>query len=286
MDAHLRRLAARQSDVIAAWQLRRIGWTWGKIEHHVSRFGWRRLHPGVYALNSSPLTRRQLWFAAVLTAPGSVLSHGSAADCYGFHRFDRGFEVISRPGRGGRRRHPRLLVFRSTTLAGNTTRHRDIPITTPARTLIDLATGLDAKRLGRAFRESIRLKHTSARLVLRTVDKHRGRPGTPALSALAERYGAIPYHRTRSDAEARALELLHDAKVPPPRVNVHVAGEEADLVWPERKLIVEIDGPQYHRFADEDARKQTVWEGAGYVVRRVPSDDVYDAPASFLAACR
>lgn len=65
-----------------------------------------------------------------------------------------------------------------------------------------------------------------------------------------------------------------------------VAGEEADLVWPERKLIVEIDGPQYHRFADEDARKQTLWEGAGYVVSRVPSDDVYDAPASFLAACR
>jgi hypothetical protein len=84
MDPHLRALAARQADVIAAWQLLEAGWSREKIRHHADSRGWRRIHQGVFALNSAPLTRRQLWFAAVLTAPGSVLSHGSAGACYGF----------------------------------------------------------------------------------------------------------------------------------------------------------------------------------------------------------
>ena len=51
--------------------------------------------------------------------------------------------------------------------------------------------------------------------------------------------------------------------------------EEADLAWPDLKRIIEIDGPQYHRFPEEDARKQGIWERAGFTVRRRPSDAVY-----------
>jgi very-short-patch-repair endonuclease len=283
MHSHLRNLAARQADVVAGWQLREAGWTRKKIEHHVQRRGWRVVHPGVYALTSSPLSRRQLWFAAVLTAPGTYLSHGSAGACWGFHRFDRGLEVVTRGGQGGRRRHGRVLVFHSKALDEDTTRHDGLPITTAARTLIDLAAGLDERRLGRAFRESIRLKHTTARRVLDTLHRHEGRQGTPALRKLARRYAAIPYRRTRSDAEGRALELLHDAGVEQPHVNMVIAGEEADMVWLDRRLIVEIDGPQFHRFPDEDARKTRKWRGAGFAVRRLASGAVYESPAELLA---
>src|SRR5918999_4712262 len=99
MDPHLRALAARQEDIVAAWQLEEAGWTWGKIRHHAQSRGWRRIHRGVYALTVSPLSRRQLWFGAVLTARGSVLSHGSGGACYGFYRFERGYEVVTRRGR-------------------------------------------------------------------------------------------------------------------------------------------------------------------------------------------
>src|SRR4051812_48206510 len=109
MDSHVRQLAARQADVVAAWQLRAAGWTEKKVRHHVARGGWRALHGGVYVLTHAPVSRTQLWFAATLTAPGSVLSHGSAGACFGFHRFERGYEVVTRPGQGGRRRHGRLL---------------------------------------------------------------------------------------------------------------------------------------------------------------------------------
>jgi hypothetical protein len=286
MDSHLRTLAARQADVVAAWQLREAGWTPGSIRHHAASRGWRRVHPGVYALTMSPLDRRQLWFAAVLTARDSVLSHGSAGACYGFYRFERGYEVVTRPGAGGRRRHGGVLAFRSKRLDGEVTRYMGIPITTAARVLVDLAPSLDEQKMGRAFREAIRLKTTTARRVLESLLRHPGRAGTPLLRGLATRYAALPYARTRSDAEARALELLNDAGVPPPLVNTKVGGEEADLVWIEPRRIVEVDGPQYHRFPEEDARKAAAWRAAGYEVLRIGSDVVYDAPADFVALCR
>lgn len=233
-------------------------------------------------MTSAPARREQLWFAAALSAPGTCLSYGSASACWGFHRFERGFEVVTRPGRGGRRRHGGLLVFRSTRLEGDVTRRNGIPITTAARALVDLAAGLNDKRLGRAFREAIRLKTTTAARVLECLDRHPGRPGTPRLRAFAERYASIPYERTRSDPEGRALEVLHDAGADRPLVNVRVAGEEADLVFHDRRLIIEVDGPQFHRFTEEDERKARGWRGAGYEVKRIPSGAVYESPEELL----
>ena len=285
MDARVRTLAGRQADVLARWQLEDEGWTAGKIDHHVRRHEWRLIHPGVYLLNHAPPSRRQLWFAAALTTRDSVLSHGSAGACYGFYRFDRGYEVVTPPGTGGRRRHGLLVVCRSRMLQPDLTRHGGIPITTAARVLVDLARGLDRKRMGRAFRESIRLGHTSARQVRRTLERHPARRGTRVLRMLATRYATIPYRRTRSDAEGLALEILHDAGRPTPLVNVSIGDEEADLVFMDARAIVEIDGPQFHRFREEDLRKEAVWRKAGFVVRRIPSDAVYDAPEALLDIC-
>lgn len=287
MDAHLAALAAAQADIVAAWQLRDVGWSWGKIQHHIRRRGWRRIHSGVYALTSSPLSRRQLWFAAVLTAPGTVLSHGSGGACYGFYRFERGYEVVTRAGTSGRRRSGGVLICRSRLLEGDVTRFTGIPITTAERVLVDLAPGLDERRLGRAFREALRLKRTTAGRVLDCGLRHQGRPGTPLLRSFAVRYARLPYDRTRSDAEALGLERLHDAGRPMPLVNAKVEGGEADFTWRDTKpmVIVEIDGPQYHQFRDEDERKAARWRRAGYDVRRISSDAVYDAPDEFLALC-
>lgn len=279
MDAHLRRLAAGQQDLVAAWQLTRVGWTEKALRHHAAQRGWRRVHAGVYALGQAPLTQRQVWIAAVLTAPRTFLAGPSATACWGFHEsYERGVVVV-RPGSGGRRRHGSLLVSRSTRLEGQTTRRDGIPIVSAPRALVDVAPGLERHRLGRAFRESIRLKTTTANDISKLLS---GQRGTAVLVDLCDRYATIPYHRCRSDAESRALEILHDAGVPRPKVNIRVAGCEADLVWRPWRLIVEIDGDQFHQFPDEDARTETAWRGAGYTVRRVPSDDVYFHPQRLL----
>ncbi len=65
-------------------------------------------------------------------------------------------------------------------------------------------------------------------------------------------------------------------------MNERIAGEEADLSWPAEKLIVELDGPQFHLDAAEDLRKQRAWEEAGWTVHRVPTDDVYLHPDRLL----
>jgi hypothetical protein len=283
MDVHLRALAERQLDVVSAWQLMRAGWTRTKIHHHARRGGWRRMHPGVYLLSSAPVTREQLWFAAALTTPSSFLSHGSAGACFGFYRFRKPFEVVTRRGNGGRRRMGNLVVCRSKLLEGETTTFMGIPITTAERVLVDIAPGLNRKRTGRALREGVRLKRTTTSAVLHCANAHP--TGTAELRDLATRYLKLPYQRCRSDAEARGLEILFDAGRELPLVNAMVEGEEADYTWPGPKRIVEIDGPQYHRFRDEDARKAAKWRKAGYDVRRISSDAIYDSPAELVALC-
>ena len=285
MDVRVRELAAAQADIVAAWQLLAAGWTRRMVQHRVQR-DWRVVHRGVYALTNAALTRRQLWIAATLTTPDSLLSQASAGACWGFRPFEASFETITRPGSGGPQRLGKLLVSRSRTLNGNVTFHHGIRITTAARTLIDLAPHLDDRATRKAFREALRLKVTSREQVLATLSHHDRRRGTRLLGELATLHSTLAYHRTRSDAEGRALEVLHDVGVERPRVNTRIAGEEADLAWPEQMLIIEIDGPQYHQFPAEDARKQRLWEAAGYTVRRIGSDVVYEQPARLIALAR
>lgn len=280
MDVRLVQMAERQGDLVAGWQLRRVGWTRAMIEQRVFDHGWRVIHPGVYALMRSPLTRRQRWIAAVLSAPGTVLGKDSAGACHGFRSWEADYETVTRPGSGGPRRMGSLLVARSTTLEGQVTRKDGVPVVTAPRALIDLAPHLQTNQLARCFRESIRLKTTTANEISRALA---GQRGTRGLVSLCDRYATIPYHRCRSDAESCALEILHDAGVLAPKVNVRVGGIEADLVWRQWRLIIEIDGGQFHLFADEDARKEATWRAAGYIVRRIPSDDVYFRPERLLA---
>src|SRR4051812_20258070 len=158
MHVRLRELAARQHDLVAAWQLLDAGWTERMVAHHRVLHGWRPVHVGVYALSHAPLTQRQLWMAATLTAPRSFLSHASAGAAYGIRPVIARFETITRPGNAGRRTCGRLVVSHSRTLPGDTTTHNGIPITTGARTVIDLAAHLDDRATARMLRETLRLK--------------------------------------------------------------------------------------------------------------------------------
>jgi hypothetical protein len=233
------------------------------IRHYCRQNGWRRVHAGVYALTHAPLTRRQVWVAATLSAPDSFLSHASAGACWGIRPFEGSYEVVTRPGTAGPRRLGSLLVCRSKSLAGNTTRHDGIAITTAERTVIDLAAQLNRRATGKMFREALRLRLTTVPALVAVLSSHPGARGIAHLRELAARYARLPYERTRSDAEGLALELLHDAELEPPLVNTRIAGEEADLAWPRRRAIIEIDGPQYHQFADETHARSVHGRGRG-----------------------
>jgi hypothetical protein len=175
------------------------------------------------------------------------------------------------------------LVFRSSTLDGDHTALRGIPITTVPRTLLDLAPRQSELALARAAREAIRLGLTTIETLADCLGRHRGRRGARRLGAVIARYTGLPIERARSGAEVRALEVLRGAGYALPNLNAVIAGEEADLSWPAHRLIIEIDGGPFHLDVGEDARKQACWETAGWTVRRLSSDDVYEVPERLVA---
>lgn len=276
----LRELAARQAGCVATWQLRKAGWSSHTVRHRTRNL--RRLHDGVYLTGDAPVTRLQRWWAATLTAPGSVLAFASAGAAYEMRPWEGAFEVIMRRGTGGPRRQEALLVCKTRHVHATTL--RGLPITTPERTLADLWPHVtDPPRL---LRNALRLKL----LTIPSLSAHlrqasaRQRPST--LTRRLAQYEHLQLARCRSDAEAAAVVALADAGVPTPDINVRIAGEEADLSWEKRRVILELDGGSFHQDKLEDARKTAIWRAAGWDVRRLPTDVVYDDPKRLIRAAR
>jgi very-short-patch-repair endonuclease len=278
----LRQIAARQEGCVASWQLREAELSWKAIEYRTGDL--RRLHDGVFVTGDAPVTRLQRWWAATLTAPGSVLAFASAGAAWGMRPWEGSFEVIVRQGSAGPRRHDGLLVCRTkhvhaTTLNG-------LPITTPERTLADLWPRLDPKAQAHMLRNALRLKRLTTTSLAAHLSQASARQRPRSLTQRLDRYATLKLNRCRSDAEAAAVVLLDEAGIATPQINVRIAGEEADLSWPARKLIVEIDGRTYHEDKLEDARKTAVWRAAGWDVERVPAAAVYDDPERLIRAAR
>jgi len=262
----LQALARRQHGVVTARQLADLGFGRGAVAHRAAQGRLERLHRGVYLAGplEAPLTRAM---AAVLACgPGAVLSHLAAAALWELYEPRPGDDVdVTLAGRRiGRRRG--IRVHHAAT-ADATSRHA-IPVTTPERTLLDLAAALPARELERAVEEAQIRRLTSHARLAAALRLHAGRPGTPALRAALRTEPAL----TRSEAERRALELIRAAQLPAPEANARLLGHEVDLLWPAHRLVVEVDGHRYHgtrgafeRDRERDARLQA----QGYRVMRV-----------------
>ena len=277
-DVRVVELAGRQFNRVSRRQLVDLGLSDHAIAHRVAEGRLAIVEEGVFAVAPVLDDDWGRWMASTLTAPGSVLSHTSAAAAWGFWALARDLETVTRPGSGGPRRHGGTLAYRSVTLRDDVTVLRGIAITSPARTLLDLARGVGSRSLARALREAVRLRVVTLGELGDALGRHRGRRGSRRLALTMSRYAGLPLARARSGAEVRALEVLRDAGRTLPRLNAVIAGEEADLSWPAARLIIEIDGAPFHLDRGEDARKRYGWEAAGWTVHRLPSDDVYERP--------
>lgn len=286
-DVHIASVAARQFNRVSRRQLLALGVTDDAIEHRVATGRLVPVAQGVFCVG--PVLVHDEWghwMGATLTAPGSVLSHESAAAAWGVWGLPREHEVVTRPGSGGPRCLDTVLVHRSETLEGDWTRLRGVPVTTPARTAIDLAPHISERALARLLRDVLRLRLAGLREVGDALGRHRGRRGTARLGRAVARYTGLPVERARSGAEVRALEVLKGGGLELPRLNVRIAGEEADLSWAAIRLIIEIDGGPFHLDVGEDRRKEERWRAAGWSVRRISSDEVYERPERLLALAR
>ena len=263
-------------------QIEALGFTRMDISRRVAAGRLRAVHEAVFAGRPFFDDQRGRWMAATLTAPETYLSHASSAALHGFWDRHRDIETVTRPGNGGPRRLDGLFVYRSVTLADNTTMIDGIRTTTPERAIIEMAPYVDGRGLARALREALRTKCTTSADLLRAVDGHFARRGTRKVLRTLARYAGLPVDKARSGSEIRALMVLRDAGRTLPRLNHEIAGEEADLSWAEHRLIIEIDGGPFHQDVGEDARKEAAWSAAGWTVLRLSSDAVYDDPDRLL----
>ncbi len=287
-------LAAAQHGVVSAAQLYAVGLTRDQVAGRV-RAGWlHRIHRGVYGVGHS-LSPQGLWMAATLAAGrDAVLSHVSAAALWrlldprktGWGRRQGRYRGeppvhVTRPGQGGMQKRPGLILHRSRTLgAGELTLHRGIPVTTPGRTLLDVATMLRGRPLERAVDEAERLRLLSPEDLVAILADHRGEPGAGALGSVVNSRIAGS-GRTRSDLEKLFLRLCDRHRLPQPRVNAPLHGLTVDFLWEAQKLVVEVDGRGSHdtgRGFQDDRDRDSLLAVHGYLTLRFTWFDVTRRP--------
>jgi Protein of unknown function (DUF559)/AbiEi antitoxin C-terminal domain len=239
----------------------------------------RRLHAvqrGVYALGHASLGREGRRLAAVLACgPGAVLSHRTAAAHWGLLHTDQTRIDVTAPR--GRHGAAGIRLHRSRSLdAQDTTRHQGIPVTTIARTLLDLAATARPSELERALAQAERLQLYDHRAIEDLIARSNGHRGTQVLAQATTHEPRW----TRNEWEAAFLSLTRDAGLPEPLVNdafdaPELGWCEPDYHWPTHRVIVETDGWETHgtRAAfRSDRAKDAALTASGYRVLRFTKD--------------
>lgn len=276
VDRLLARLAKRRYGVVLRRELIAAGVSRHSIDHRIASGALHVLHRGIYAVGHLALHPHAPLAAALLAAgSGSVLSHRTAAE----HRE----MLLPVPGplhvtrSSHRARRPGLLLHCAVLEPADVRVVKGLQVTSPIRTLQDLA-ATEPASVERAVNEAL------ANRLIRPgeLEPVAGRRGARALrAALGDRPGF-----TRSEAERMLLRLVTRAGLPRPRANVGVEGWEADLFWPEQRLVVEMDGYAAHsgrRAFERDRRKDVELQARGYRVVRLTYRQITEHPERTVA---
>jgi very-short-patch-repair endonuclease len=289
LDVAIAALAGRQHGVVSRRQLEELGLTRNEIEGRLARGRLHRLHQGVYAVGHRIVSLRGSWMAAVLAAgPGAVLSHRDAAGVWDLRPSQRARVEVTAPRQ---RKRPGIDVYRTSLEGDEVTEIDGIPVTTVARTLLDLAAVLPRSQLEHTMERAEALRLTDLVPVDALLERHRGHRGTAALREIVR--GGIQRALTRSELEERFLTFLDAHDLPRAEVNSHLQLDgrfiQADFLWREQRLIVELDGHQTHgtRAAFErDRERDRILQAHGWRVVRITWRQLHDDPKAVAADLR
>ena len=267
--------ATLQNGPIALWQLRALGFSDREIQGRLDRRFLHRVFKGVYLLgrmDTNPLTRPT---AGLLAAgEGSTISRFTVVQLLDLWRPQPTVHVTV-PGTT-RSARPGLRIHGDQLAPDDIMRFEGLPITTPARTIVDLAHLVEHRELERLIDQALISELT-------TVDALRAAAHrTPAILRILEEPGDIGAARSR--VEAKLAKLIRSAGLPKPEQNAVIGGHEYDFVWWRERLIAEYDSWLYHHTplrAARDREKTNHAQAAGFAIFRY-TDAVLTQPEPTL----
>jgi very-short-patch-repair endonuclease len=284
VEAVVGELAARSHGVVTRGELLRAGVTVAEIEHRLRIRALLREHRGVYRVGHRAPSLEARYLAAVRACGhGALLSGRAAAHHVGILKGPAPPPEVTTPTE---RRLPGVRTRRSRGIeAEDRTIHRDIPVTSVARTLVDLAGSLSADDLARACHEAGVRYRTTPSEVEAVLAR---RPTTPGAGKLRQILRG-DVRVTLSKLEARFLTVLEAAGLPLPQTNRPAGGRRVDCRWPDRHLTVELDSYRYHQSRhawEQDRRREREAHARGDELRRYTYGDVFEDSQQMLAELR
>jgi hypothetical protein len=295
MESHaaLAIIAARQLGLFTSAQALEAGFTKWAIRRNLGTGAWIRVRHRVLVVGGSPVTWAQSVLAAVLaTGPHAVASHDTAAELWDLPGLGRRtLEVTT--DRPSWVRQPSVRSHRTATfLREEHTVHHGVPVTTVARTLVDVSARYSVAQLGPAVDEAIRKEKLRLDALRRCAAELAPAPGRRMNRVHCVLGKRLPgYEPGESDLEMRVLRAIVGADLPEPvqQYRVTLSGRRCriDLAYPEVKLAIEVDGWDSHRSRtafDRDRARENDLVAEGWRVLRFTSRSEPSEIARLVAA--
>jgi very-short-patch-repair endonuclease len=253
-------MTSRQHGVVTRAQLAAAGTPRARMDNLLRSGRLQRLHPSVYRDSRTEATEWTRASGAAHAAAGVrgfrdasgrlvvAVSHGMAAVLRSYlppYRAE-GYpvDVSGRPIR----RTPGVRVHQTPLGRGDAVLLNGIPVTSPARTILDVAGDVTRRELEQALAVAERMRRkvrSELTELLRIHPRHRGSAALRRLLESLAASGTAPLF-LRSTAEAAAWDLIVELNLPLPLVNHRLLGMEVDFHWPELRLVLEVDGFEFH----------------------------------------
>lgn len=288
IDGIIARLAATQDGVVSREQLLTAGISGDAIAWRLKSGRLHRIHPGIYLVgHATPAPGARERAALLACGEGVVLSHRTAAALWRLVPKTAADGIVHVTVAGRQCGRPAgVSVHRTRLLTPRDIRRRDgLTLTSPARTLLDLAS-IDTSdhELDRALNEARVLKLVRDRDLSDVLERAGRRRGTARLGALIRRNAGPGI--TRSEGERRFLALIRAAGLPEPERNARIHGFEVDFLWRPQKVVVEADSFAFHatpRAFERDRRRDRILGMAGVTVKRVTWWQIVEEPYATVA---
>jgi very-short-patch-repair endonuclease len=284
-EEQMAELASAQHGLLTRSQLLAIGIAPGSVRQKVRTKRLRPVQRGVYRLGPLVSAHEREMGAILACGPHAVVSHESAAVLRLLLAKQRVPTVVDVTLRlTDRRRRPGIRVHCSMTLEPDEiSAVEGIPVTTAARTLLDLAGVVAPRTLEAAIARAERRGLASIEQIIALIERHPRRPGIRLLRALLERGKTLAL--TESNAEERFLGLVEKTRLPRPETNVDVAGHIVDFLWRRERVVVEVDGFAFHssrRQFENDRSRDGHLSALGYQVIRVTWQQISAEPVAMM----